>query len=170
MLQVPLLLACAGGPVAQPAPVAAMFSPSESDLRAGKVVYGPNETAYLLIRATVVDVWRRLADIERWPAIFGDLESVKRLGRSGPMTAYAMVAKTPLGKKRYALAFTKPGQNRLEFVLDKSQPADVANASGFWELRALDGGAATVVTYRGVYETAFPLPQFLRRKMAESML
>jgi len=170
MLQVPLLFACAGGPAAQPSPAATPFIPSESELKAGKVVHGPDATAYLLIRRGTPDVWQRLSDIPHWPAIFGDPESVTQVARAGGATAYAMVARTPLGKKRYTLAFSQPAQHRLEFVLDKTQPADVADASGFWELRPSDGGATTIVVYRGSYETSFPLPQFLRRRMAESML
>ncbi|HJZ85991.1 MAG TPA: SRPBCC family protein [Polyangia bacterium] len=145
-------------------------SPPADELHQGKVIYGQSDTAALLIRAPVAEVWRRLSDIEHWPTIFGDLESVRLLGRAGKFTEYAMVAKTPLGKKRYSLAFSQPGPYRLDFVLDKRQPADVDDAFGFWELRPADGGSGTIVVYRGRYETSFPLPQFLRRKMAESML
>ena len=80
------------------------------------------------------------------------------------------MAKTPIGKKRYTLVFTQGSDRRLDWFLDKTQPADLKDAAGFWELRPSDGGAATVVVYRGRYETGFPFPQFLQRKMVESML
>jgi hypothetical protein len=163
ILALPLLLGRSAA--AEPAPPV----PNEAELKQGKTVFGPDETGYLLIRAPLDEVWRRLADIPHWPAIFGDLKSVRLVGKAGKFTEYAFVADTPIGKKRYTLAFSQPRPYRLDFVLDKTQPADLNDATGMWELRPAEGGI-TLAIYRGRYETSFPFPGFLRRRVVESML
>jgi hypothetical protein len=149
---------------------AAAFSPAANELEQGKVVYGPDETTYLLIHAPVNEVWARLSDVDHWPAIFGDLETVRLIGKTGKLREYAFVTKTPLGKKRYALAFSAPRAGHLDWWMDRAQPSDIKDAAGYWQLAPFEGDKGTLVTYRGRYETAFPLPGFLRRRMAESLV
>jgi len=123
----------------------------------------------MLVRAPLDACWRRLTVVEHWTTMFSDLRSVRALG--GNRFAFVAKAPSPFGDKKYTLVFAqRPTQQRLEFALDKTQPADVKDVSGRWELRSVDGGAATLVVYHGKFDAGMYIPGFLRRRMNESLM
>jgi hypothetical protein len=149
---------------------ALLFVPSSEELHKGNIVYGPDDTAYMLVRAPARECWRRLSNVGGWLTIFSDLDSLRPVGGGSRSDTYAFVAKSPIGKKRYTLVFSRPAPNHLDFKLDKTQPADVKDATGAWELRETDGGSATIVVYRANFDVGVWVPGFLRKKMVESVL
>jgi hypothetical protein len=147
----------------------APWQPSDGELHQGKIVHGPEDISYMLVRAPLDACWRRLTDVEHWTTMFSDLRSVRALG--GNRFAFVAKAPSPFGDKKYTLVFAqRPTQQRLEFALDKTQPADVKDVSGRWELRSVDGGAATLVVYHGKFDAGMYIPGFLRRRMNESLM
>lgn len=138
-------------------------------LKSGELVFGPDDTAYLLIYAHIDAIWSRLADIQAWPVIWGDIKVAKQLGKVGKYSEYSFVTKSPVGDKRYTLAFSSPSRHRLEWFLDKTQPADFRDTRGFWQLEPFEGPNATLVIYRGEYD-AWWFPGGLQRSLASGVV
>jgi hypothetical protein len=160
-LAVTLLFACT-------ARAEAPWRPDENELHQGKIVHGPDDTTYMLVHASPEACWRRIVDVEHWATVFSDLRSVRALG--GNRFAFVAKAPSPFGDKKYTLVFAQRPSQRLDFALDKTQPADVKDVSGRWEMRVADGGAATLVVYHGKFDAGMYIPGFLRRRMNESLL
>lgn len=146
----------------------ATWRPDEGELHKGKIVHGPDESSYMLVHVPPDLCFHQIADVAHWTAVFSDLRNVQPLGGN----RYAFVAKAPrpFGDKKYTLVFAQRPNLRLDFALDKTQPADVNDVSGRWEMRAADGGAATLVVYHGKFDAGMYIPGFLRRRMNESLM
>src|SRR5262245_14364067 len=123
----------------------APWQPSDGELHQGKIVHGPEDTSYMLLSALLDACWRHLTDVEQWAAMFYDLRLVSALG--GNRFSFVAKAPSPFGDKKYTLVFAQRSNQRLDFALDKTQPADVNDVSGRWELRTADGGSSTLVVY-----------------------
>lgn len=64
---------------------------------------------------------------------------------------------------RYRLALTLDTEDGvIRFAMDEDSPHDIGGASGFWRLRSLDDGRATLVAYRAWIDFGHGLPKFLQ--------
>src|SRR5262249_60353430 len=79
-------------------------------------------------------------------------------------------ARWPFGEKKSPIISAHRPHRRFASALEKTQPADVNDVSGRWELRSADGGATTLVVYHGKFDAGLYIPGFLRRRMNESLL
>jgi hypothetical protein len=144
------------------------WRPDDGELHKGKIVHGPDENSYMLVKVAPEVCFRQITEVAQWAIVFSDLRSVRALG--GNRFAFVAKAPSPFGDKKYTLVFAARPNLRLDFALDKTQPADVNDVSGRWEMRPADGGAATLVVYHGKFDAGMYIPGFLRRRMNESLM
>ena len=123
------------------------------------------------IGATPEQVWRVLTDFDAWPEIFPDIDGVD----VERIDSERVAVRKRGGGLGFDVEFTqlhtlRPVEGRIALELDRSQPSDIEELAGLWELRPIANGAGTHLVFRLRLDSGLPIPGFIeRRAVARSM-
>jgi hypothetical protein len=121
-----------------------------------------------VVQARAEDVWRVLADFERWGQTFPELASIRVTREAGAPVLVEQTTVT-LGRRIRTTSTAALDATRGELRLDLAPalPQDLASMTSVWRVSALSGETARVELRLGL-RSGHPVPRFVERRAAAS--
>ncbi len=155
--------------------VDASFSRADwARLEEGRVVFEMAEArdeaqGAVLVEAGVGHAWEVLTDFRDWPRIVPHVEEIAvRRGGAG----LSLRQRMKILWKRFDYTVRgelDPERRWIHFDLDRSRPGDLDRLEARFELTDL-GGRRTLIRFHSLLEAGVPLPGFVRRAVARSVV
>jgi len=153
---------------------AADDGPELARLRAGEVLFlqadDPDTRQTIELTALLAhrpsQVWTVLTDFANRPAWQPSAREVTVVRVDGPRVWVDEWARFLLFDIHYRLALTLNTEDgTIVFAMDEQSPHDIGDVRGRWQLRHVDEGRKTLVTYRASIDFGHGLPRWLQRAL-----
>ncbi|HYD48973.1 MAG TPA: SRPBCC family protein [Terriglobales bacterium] len=107
-------------------------------------------------------VWQVLVDFESRPKFMAGSTKSDIIGIDGNDVRVAQKVKVLWEEIRFTVINTvDPQTGTMDWKIDRSQPHDIAETTGRWQIVPIDDGKHTLLMYRSYTDTGRPVPAIL---------